>query len=183
MIQVKINAPPLNRRGPTATGDNGRTARLWVLLEGDGACSCIAGLDAVFVAYKGIAEVVQALLNGSIDFSIDSVSANLPLIKDGKLRALAKLNNRSLPALQDLQSLAVAANMPRLGNFDLGWSCGAGRGRTRNRIQRALGKVAADPEVISKLANFGITAVVTTPCHPLSFAIWYFCLFELEPSP
>lgn len=126
----------------------------------------LAGLDTVFVAYKGSAEVVQGLLNGSIDFSVDGVSANFPLIKDGKLRALAKLNNRPLPALQDLQPLTVAANMPKLGEISTwaGLVAPAGTGPTIvNKIQRAVGKVAADPEVISKLANFGITAVATTP--------------------
>src|SRR5436190_2369991 len=79
--------------------------------------SKMAGIDTVFIPYKGSAEVVQGLLTGSIDFSIDGVAASLALIQDGKLRALAKLNNRPLPALTDLQSLAVAANLPELGEI------------------------------------------------------------------
>ncbi len=51
--------------------------------------SRMAGIDTVFIPYKGSAEVVQGLLTGSIDFSIDGVAASLALIKDGKLRALA----------------------------------------------------------------------------------------------
>jgi tripartite-type tricarboxylate transporter receptor subunit TctC len=77
----------------------------------------LAGIDTVFVPYKGSAEVVQGLLTGSIDFSIDGVSASIPLIKDGRLRALAKLNNQPLPALPDLQSLSVAANLAELGEI------------------------------------------------------------------
>src|SRR6185295_5935709 len=68
--------------------------------------SRLAGIDTVFIPYKGSSEVVQGLLTGSIDFSIDGVSASLPLINDGKFRALAKLNNRPLPALPDVKPLS-----------------------------------------------------------------------------
>ncbi len=71
----------------------------------------------MFIPYKGSAEVVQGVLTGSVDFSIDGVSANLPLIKQGKLRALAKLNNRPLSSLPDLDPLSVAAGMPALGEI------------------------------------------------------------------
>ena len=128
--------------------------------------SKLGGIDTVFVAYKGSSEVVQGLLNGSIDFSVDGVSANLPLIKDGKLRALAKLNNRPLAALPDLQPLAVAANMPGLGEISTWAGLVAPAGTSLaivDKIQQAVAKVAADPGVISKLANFGNSAVATTP--------------------
>ena len=45
------------------------------------------------------------------------MSASIALIKDGKLRALAKLNNRPLPSLPDLKPLSVAANLPELGGI------------------------------------------------------------------
>jgi tripartite tricarboxylate transporter family receptor/integrase-like protein len=87
--------------------------------------SKLAGFDSVFVAYKGSAEVVQGLLNGSIDFSVDGASANLPLIKDGKLRALAKLNNRPLPAVHFLRRCNLLFGMTYLETVhktcDLRW--------------------------------------------------------------
>ena len=75
----------------------------------------------MFIPYKGSSEVVQGLLTGSIDFSIDGVSASLPLIKEGKFRALAKLNNRPLPALPDAEA-AVGCGEPARArrNLDLG---------------------------------------------------------------
>ena len=53
-----------------------------------------AGIEVVLVPYKGSAEVVQGLLTGSVDFIVDGMAASLPLIQSGKLRALAKLNDR-----------------------------------------------------------------------------------------
>jgi tripartite-type tricarboxylate transporter receptor subunit TctC len=130
--------------------------------------SRLAGIDTVFIPYKGSAEVVQGLLTGSIDFSIDGVSASIPLIKDGKLRALAKLNNRPLPALPDLQPLSVAANLPELGEISTWAGLVAPAGTPAavvERIQRDIAMVAADPEVSAKLQGFGIVATSSTPAQ------------------
>jgi tripartite-type tricarboxylate transporter receptor subunit TctC len=128
--------------------------------------SRLAGIDTVFIPYKGSAEVVQGLLTGSIDFSIDGVSANLPLIKEGKLRALAKLNNRPLPTLPDVQALSIAANLPELGEISTWTGLVAPAGTPPAlvaRIQRDVAGVAADPEVGAKLQAFGIVATSSTP--------------------
>jgi tripartite-type tricarboxylate transporter receptor subunit TctC len=128
--------------------------------------SRLAGIDTVFIPYKGSSEVVQGLLTGSIDFSIDGVSASLPLIKEGKLRALAKLNDRPLPALPDLQPLSVAANLPELGEISTWAGLVAPAGTPPAivaRIQRDVAAVAADPEVGAKLQAFGIVATSSAP--------------------
>jgi len=119
----------------------------------------------VFIPYKGSAEVVQGLLTGSSEFSIDGVSASITLINDGKLRALAKLNNRPLPSLPDLQPLSVAANLPELGEISTWAGLVAPAGTPAavvERIQRDVAAVAADPEVGAKLQGFGIVAVSST---------------------
>jgi tripartite-type tricarboxylate transporter receptor subunit TctC len=128
--------------------------------------SRLAGINTVFIPYKGSAEVVQGLLTGSIDFSIDGVSASLPLIKEGKLRALAKLNNRPLMALPDLKPLSVVANLPELGEISTWAGLVAPAGTPSaviDLIQRDVAAVAADPEVGAKLQDFGIVATSSTP--------------------
>jgi tripartite-type tricarboxylate transporter receptor subunit TctC len=128
--------------------------------------SRLAGIDTVFIPYKGSSEVVQGLLTGSIDFSIDGVSASLPLIKEGKLRALAKLNERPLPALPDLRPLSVAASLPALGEISTWAGLVAPAGTPPAivaRIGRDVAAVAADPEVGAKLQAFGIVATSSTP--------------------
>jgi tripartite-type tricarboxylate transporter receptor subunit TctC len=128
--------------------------------------SRLAGIDTVFIPYKGSSEVVQGLLTGSIDFSIDGVAASIPLIKEGKLRALAKLNNRPLPALPDLQPLSVVANLPELGEISTWTGLVAPAGTPApvvERIQRDVAAVAADLEVGAKLQGLGIVATSSTP--------------------
>jgi tripartite-type tricarboxylate transporter receptor subunit TctC len=128
--------------------------------------SRLAGMQTQFIPYKGSSEVVQGLLNGSIDFSIDGVSASIALIKEGKFRALAKLNNRPLPALPDLQPLSVVANLPALGEISTWAGLVAPAGTSPAvvaKIQGAVAKAAADPAVAARLQNFGIVAVSSTP--------------------
>jgi tripartite-type tricarboxylate transporter receptor subunit TctC len=130
--------------------------------------SKMAGIDTVFIPYKGSAEVVQGLLTRSIDFSVDGVAASLPLIQEGRLRALAKLNGRPLAALPNLQTLAVAADLPGLGDISTWTGLVAPAGTSPaivDKIQVAVAKVAADPEVNARLSKFGISAVSTTPAE------------------
>jgi len=127
--------------------------------------SRLAGIDTVFIPYKGSSEVVQGLLTGSIDFSIDGVAASIPLINEGKLRALAKLNNRPLPALPDLRPLSVVANLPELGEISTWAGLVAPAGTPApvvERIQRDVAAVAGDPEVGAKLQGLGIVATSST---------------------
>src|SRR5262249_10543799 len=80
----------------------------------------------------------------------------------------AKLNNRSLSSLPDLQPLSVAANMPALGEISTWAGLVAPAGTPPaiiDKIQRAVAKVAADPEVSGKLSAFGISAVSDTPAE------------------
>ncbi|MDO8597891.1 MAG: tripartite tricarboxylate transporter substrate binding protein, partial [Sulfuricaulis sp.] len=101
----------------------------------------MAGIDVVFVPYKGSADVVQGLLTGSTEFIVDGIAASLPLIQSGKLRALAKLNSRPLPALPDLKPLAVAANLPSLDDISTWTALVAPTGTPPDiieKIQRAV---------------------------------------------
>ena len=170
MIRAAV-CPPRGRDArpsrliPARSRKNGRdltiTTRLAAYLF-----SSLAGIDAVFVPYKGSAEVVQGLLDGSIQFSVDGVSANLPLVEGGLLRALAKLNNRPLAALPQARHLAVAANMPALGEISTWAGLMAPAGTPPaiiDKIQRSLGRIAADPEVADKLIKVGIVVAATTP--------------------
>ena len=130
--------------------------------------SRLAGIDTVFVPYKGSAEVVQGLLTGSIDFSVDGVSASLPLINEGRLRALAKLNDRPLAALPQLQPLSAAAGLTELGEISTWAALVAPAGTPPaiiDRIQRDVAATAADPEVAAKLQGSGIVATSSTPAE------------------
>jgi len=127
-----------------------------------------AGIAVQLIPYKGSADVVQGLLTGSVDFTIDGVAANLPLIQGGRLRALAKLNTRPLPVLPDLQPLAVAAGLPQLEDMSswIGLVAPAGTPRAVvDKIAREVATIYADRAVAERLEKAGITAATSTPAE------------------
>jgi len=127
-----------------------------------------AGIAVQLIPYKGSADVVQGLLTGSVDFTIDGVAANLPLIQGGRLRALTKLNTRPLPVLPDLQPLAVAAGLPQLEDMSswIGLVAPAGTPRAVvDKIAREVATIYADRAVAERLEKAGITAATSTPAE------------------
>jgi tripartite-type tricarboxylate transporter receptor subunit TctC len=128
----------------------------------------MAGIEVQLIPYKGSTDVVQGLLTGSVDFIVDGVAASLPLIQGGKLRALAKLNNRPLPVLPDLQPLAVAAGLPALEDMSswIGLVAPAGTpAAIVDKIAREVAAIYADPAVAERLEKAGITAVTSSPAE------------------
>ncbi len=128
----------------------------------------MAGIEVVLIPYKGSADVVQGLLTGSVDFIVDGMAASLPLIQGGKLRALAKLNSRLTPALPEVRTLAAAADMPSLEDIStwIGLVAPAGTpAAIVDKLHREVVKMYADPAIITRLENAGITAASSTPAE------------------
>ena len=71
-----------------------------------------AGIDMVFVPYKGSPGTVQGLLSGDVKIIIDGVTSSLPHIKSGKFRVLANLGTRPIAALPGLPTVAAEAGLP-----------------------------------------------------------------------
>ena len=76
-----------------------------------------AGIEAQYIPFNGSPPTVQGLLTGAVDYIVDGAATSLPLIQSGKLRALAKLNSRPLPALPDVRPLAEEAGIPALDDI------------------------------------------------------------------
>lgn len=69
----------------------------WLRLE--------AGLDVVHVAYRGGAQMLQALLAGEVTFMIESVPTIAGAIADGRLRVLARATLRPGGAFAEVPTL------------------------------------------------------------------------------
>jgi tripartite-type tricarboxylate transporter receptor subunit TctC len=68
----------------------------------------VAGIAMVHVPYRGAAPAIQDLIAGHVQLMFDSVTLQLPLIKDGKTRALAVLTPQRLDALRDVPTMTEA---------------------------------------------------------------------------
>jgi tripartite-type tricarboxylate transporter receptor subunit TctC len=125
-----------------------------------------AGIEVQYIPFSGSPPTVQGLLNGAVDYIVDGIATSLPLIKGGKLRALAKLNSRPLPALPEVQPLAVAAGLPALDDISTWIGFVAPTGTPRgiiDKIQREVVKMYADPAIADKLEKSGISGATSTP--------------------
>lgn len=64
-----------------------------------------AGIEALHVPYKGSSPGLTDLSAGHVDFSIDTLSASLPFIRSGKLRALGVASLERAPALPEVPTI------------------------------------------------------------------------------
>jgi tripartite-type tricarboxylate transporter receptor subunit TctC len=125
-----------------------------------------AGLEVQYIPFSGSPPTVQGLLTGAVDYIVDGAATSLPLIRSGKLRALAKLNSRPLPALPDVRPLAVEAGIPALDDIStwIGFVAPAGTPRgIVDKVQREVVRMYADPIIADKLEKSGISTVSSTP--------------------
>jgi tripartite-type tricarboxylate transporter receptor subunit TctC len=131
-----------------------------------------AGIDVALIPFKGSAEIVHALLSGSVDFAFDSTASSLPQIEGGNFRALAKYGRRPVPGLPDLKSLAEAAALPQLGESEtwIGLLAPAGTPPVIvDKIQREVAAIYADPSTMETLTRAGMFAVTNTPAEFQAF--------------
>lgn len=64
------------------------------------------GVDLLHVPYKGAGPVMTDLMGGQVDMHFASLPAALPLVRSGKLRALAVTSLRRVPSLPDVPTLS-----------------------------------------------------------------------------
>jgi tripartite-type tricarboxylate transporter receptor subunit TctC len=77
----------------------------------------MAGTDVLHVPYRGSAPAVTDVATGAVTMSFASLAAALPLMQDGKLRAVAVTSRERMPQLPDVPALAEAG--PELKDYEL----------------------------------------------------------------
>ena len=118
-----------------------------------------AGLDMEHVGYKGSPPALQDLMGHQIQFMFDGMGTSLPLIKTGKLRALAVTSPQRSPFLPDVPTLAESGYpaMSQIMGTTI-WSTPDVPQDIRNQLRQALLKAVTAPSVKSQLAGLGMDA-------------------------
>ena len=125
-----------------------------------------AGLDIVYVPFKGTPETVQGLLAGSVDLVYASTVIAVPLISAGQVRALARLDHRDLPALAGVPALADAAGLKDFDDLAVWLGLVAPKGTPKpiiDKLNREVVRILNDPGVRRKSEAIGGYIETSTP--------------------
>jgi len=116
-----------------------------------------AGLKMTHVPYKGSAPAMTDLMGGQVQFTIDTVSAAVPQLKSGKIKAIALTTAKRSALLPDVPTMAESGYSGI--NMDTWLMLAAPKGLpadVKTRLEKALAVSMADPDTRAKLTAQGL---------------------------
>ena len=124
----------------------------------------MTGIDMKHVPYKGRASAIPDLLGGRVTMMFDNLPSSLPLVREGKLRALGVTSPRRSPAAPDIPTLSEAG----LPGFEaVSWfALFAAPGTPKpvaDKLSTQVAEVLKQPDVAKKLSDLGLEPVGSTP--------------------
>ena len=141
-----------------ASSGSGSTAHLSGELFND-----MAGVKFVHVPYKGAGPALTDLVGGQVQVMFTGISATLPYIRAGKLKALGVSSEKRQPVIPDVP--AIAESLP--GYEVTTWYGLFAPAKTPPAIigllNRALAKIFAAPDTRQRFTALGADPITTSP--------------------
>jgi tripartite-type tricarboxylate transporter receptor subunit TctC len=126
----------------------------------------MAGIDITHVPYRGIAAVMPDLLAGRINMVFGNITAVLPLVREGKLRALAVTSARRWASVPELPTMIEAGNKDFDSTAWFGLMAPAGTPQpVIDKIHREAVRILALPEVRQRFDAIGMAVIGNTPAE------------------
>jgi tripartite-type tricarboxylate transporter receptor subunit TctC len=117
-------------------------------------------VQMVHIPYKGGAPMTTDLIAGQIPVGIDVITAFVPMVKDGKIRALAVTTKTRSPLLPDVPSVTELGLPQLVAENYFGVSGPAGLPKeVTDKLSTALAAIVSDPAIVKRFEELGITAV------------------------
>ena len=112
------------------------------------------GISIVHIPYRGIAPATVDLMGGQIHVLTGTIPALAPLVRDGRIKALAVTTGQRHPMFPQVQGLAEQnlASLSALNYFGLVAPKGTPN-EVVERLNQALQRVTAMPDVQARLKN------------------------------
>ncbi|HUN69089.1 MAG TPA: tripartite tricarboxylate transporter substrate-binding protein, partial [Burkholderiales bacterium] len=139
-----------------ASSGTGATAHLIAELF-----NSMAQVKARHIPYKGSAPAITDILNGQVDYMVETVASVVAHIRSGRLRALGVSTARRAAALPEVPPLAEAAALP---DYDvaawIGYAVPSGTPRDIVlRLSGEMQKALQAPDLKERLLNAGLDPV------------------------
>jgi len=127
------------------------------------------GLKVLHVPFRGSAST--EVMSGTIDFAIDNVASYTPLLRAGRVRALAVTSAERWPVFPELPTMAEAG----LPDFVItSWGAIVMPAGTppavTARFSLAMREIAAQPAMKERFLNAGARITATTPAETVALA-------------
>jgi len=129
-----------------------------------------AGVDLIHVPYRGATAAIPDLLAGRVDMFIGAINSLLPLIQEGKLRALAATSSKRIRSLPDVPTMSEAG----LPGVEVGSVVGlvAAAGTPPDIVEtlnREVTVIIAEASFQERMAAVGLDVVGTTAAEYAKF--------------
>ena len=125
--------------------------------------SQMAGIEMLHIPYRGTAPGVQDLMAGRVDMTLDTAAALLPLVREGRIRALAVSTRDRARVAPELPP--IAETLP--GFHDASFNYLLAPARTPPvviaTLNAALNRVLADPVIRARFEALGAEPLGGTP--------------------
>jgi tripartite-type tricarboxylate transporter receptor subunit TctC len=123
-----------------------------------------AGFDAVHIPFKGTPEGITEVIAGRVDYFFAPMVAALPMIKDGKVLALAVGSAKRSSVLPDVPTTVEAGVAGSDYNFWIGMLVPAKTPRDIvTRLNQEVLKALQAPDVIERLSKLGAEPLTMSP--------------------
>ncbi|HEY8607689.1 MAG TPA: tripartite tricarboxylate transporter substrate binding protein [Noviherbaspirillum sp.] len=117
----------------------------------------MTGIDMEHIPYKGRASAIPDLLGGRVTMMFDNMPSSLPLVREGKLRALGVTSAKRSPAAPDIPTIAESGlpGFEAVSWFALYASPGTPK-PVADKIQAEVTKILKSPDASKKLLDIGL---------------------------
>src|SRR5262249_14452616 len=124
------------------------------------------GMDIVAVPFRGDAQINAALIAGEVEVAVVPLATAVPLIKDGRIRALGLTGARRSPTVPEVPTIAEAGVPGFAATSWQGWFVA---GKTPppvvKRIQQEVAKALNLTDVRERLAAMAYEGIGSTPAE------------------
>jgi tripartite-type tricarboxylate transporter receptor subunit TctC len=112
------------------------------------------------IPYKGTGPALNDLAGGQVDLLCDQTSGTVPLIKAGRVRAIAAAGTQRIGSLPEMPAISEAGVSGMDINISFGIYAPKGTPKAEvDKLSKALQMAVIDSEVKSKLEGMGVAAV------------------------